>query len=525
VRNFLKSKKVGLWGAVIMGLAFMAPALSILATYSLVFNAGYTYTAVPLAYLIAGVVIILTAISFAELVKVFPKSGSVWDFASGVFNAKFGQFTTWIYLLDLLVVPAAALVPVGFYALDWLGIPAWATVLVLMLFVTFLAALGMTLSLRVMAILFVTELVILLVFAAQAISWSMNIGLFQTTSAGSLSLTSSLWGWMGVMMGATIAVFCFMGFETPATLSEEAEAPTRNVPLAIVICAVVGTLLYFFFSWAFTLAVPATGLLTILYYVNPIPKMAGTIAGPQMAGLLNLAGIVAGTTCALAGVTASTRILSKLGRDAVFPHPFKIMSKRFGTPIFSVLFVAVIGLLLSEYTPWEVIAYLIAAGALPTFMITNFMAFWHFRREGWKLRNVLLHGIVPWLAIAMSGWFIAVGMPPHMKMILLLWIVVGAVLVYLNACFRPAAFLKTADTKVPHSSWLGLAISIIATAGVVAYWIVWYPAFSGELLWWHHFYPYIWESAVGQGIVIVLAIAFIAAMAYLLYRKRMEKEN
>ena len=98
-------KKLGLWQNTMLGLAFMEPAFSLLATFSLVLIAGYSWGAAPLAYLIAGVASIITAVSFGELVKAFPKGGSIWTFGSNTVGPKFGQFSVWVYFLEMLVIP------------------------------------------------------------------------------------------------------------------------------------------------------------------------------------------------------------------------------------------------------------------------------------------------------------------------------------------------------------------------------------------------------------------------------------
>jgi len=507
-------KPLGLFGATVQGLAYMAPGLSLLATFVLVYRAGFTYNATPLAYLIAGVAIILTAIGFAELVKAFPTRGSVWDYVSGTTgNPRLGQFSVWIYILGVLVAPAAAFIPVGFYFSDWLGFPSWITVLVGIIAVVAIVGVGIKLSMRLMAILLALELGILLVFAFGSIQWSVNNASFAHLSTLALSAEGSISGWAGVMAGATIAIYCFLGFESPATLVEEVKVGKKTVPRAIILAAVTGTVLYTFLAWAYTLGTTSVGPLTLYYgIVNPLPIIGRGVLGGPWSGILNFTGIVAGITCGIAATTAASRLLSKLGSDKVFPSQFNIHSPRFGTPIIAVLFVSTLALILAEFVPWEIIAYLLPAGALPSFIIVNFTSFWHYRKDGLTPKNIVLHGIVPWLGIGLCSWFIIMGLPAHMQMLLLLWMTLGAIVVFATWTLE-----KPRVTRKPQ---VGLGISIVALVSVFASWLLWYPNYSGGALWWHHFFPYASVGIVAQGTVVLVGLIFIAALIYLALRHR-----
>lgn len=524
--------KVGLLGATAQGLAYSAPALSILATFVLVYRAGFTYNAASLAYLIAGIAVILTAVSFSELVKAYPTRGSVWDFVSGSTNPKFGLFTTWIYLLTIIVAPAAAVLPVGFFIFDWLGFPSWIAVLISIILIVTIVGAGITLSVRLMIALLLVELGILFTFAFAAIGWSMDEGLFSFLGALSLSPEGSFAGWAGVVAGATIAMYGYMGFESPATLVEEAKVGKKTIPRAIVLGAVFVTVIYFFLAWAFTLAIPSAGPLTLYYgVVNPIPILGQRILGDPWLGLLNLAGIVAGITCAIAAITASSRLLSKLGSDRMLPNQLNISSKRFKTPIIAILSVSIIVLILAEFVPWEVIAYVLPTGALPAFLITNFICMWHYRKAGLTVKNVLLHGVIPIAGMAMCAWFIITGLPIHMQMLLLLWLGIGAVFVTAINVFRPRIFLTkhagnpgnpTSTLEVSRGSWVAFGISILALVSIIGLWVIWYPLHSGGALWWHHFFPYAAESIVAPIAVLVVAAAIVGILGYLIwmYRRR-----
>ncbi|MHA1964687.1 MAG: APC family permease [Candidatus Thorarchaeota archaeon] len=513
-----ETRKYGLWQNVVLGLAFMAPALSFLATFSLVLAAGFSWIAIPLDYLIAGIAATITAVSFAELVKAYPKSGSIWNFAEDTVGPKFGQFSVWIYLLELIVAPAAALIPVGFFAWYWLGISPWIIVLIFAVVVMLLSIFGAVLSIRTMAILFIIEIAILFVFAGSSIAWSIDSGAYEVIATLAFTPSGSLFGFAGIMVGATVAIFSYIGYESSATMAEETKEPTRNIPRAIILSAVIGTLIYTFLAWAFVLAIPTRGLFNLQHFFNPVPYMAEVIWGGGMANLLNLAGILAGITSALAAVTAGSRLIQKLGEDNILPTAFSKTRTKYITPLVSILFVSLVTVLLAGFAPWEVVVYILATGAIPAFIITNFLAFWHYRKDGWGIKNIVVHGLIPFAGIVLLSWFALVGLPFRMQFILLIWLVLGAFLVFVNACFRPRVFSRGAEmgTKpsVPRVHWLGLVVSLIALVVVLVGFGFWYNYFSGIILWWHILAPFASVDLLATAATVAVAGVLFVGMAY-----------
>lgn len=531
-----KAKKLGTRETVLLGLSFMAPALSLLATFNLVMVAGYTWVGVPLAYLFAGLTVIITAASFADLSRTHPEGGSVWAYSKNILGADLGQLSVWIYLLELLVVPAAALIPVGFFAQEWLGIPPWLTVLIAMFIVVLVANAGVNLSFRTMAILFGIQLVILLTFAISSIAWAKATGTYSFMARAALSPSGSLMGWAGIMVGAAAAVYSFLGFESSAAMANETESPTKVIPRSIVLTAIVGTVLNTFLAWAFVLAIPTKGLFSLLYYINPVPAMAGVIwqnIPPFYAAwrhVINLGGIVAGVTGALASVTAASRVLEQLGKDQIIPAAFSRTSARRQTPILAIAFVGAVGLVLAEFAPWESIAYLIATGAVPTFLIVNFLAFWQRRQLKPTVWGTVRHWLVPWLGIVLCAWIIAVGLPIRMKMTLMLWILVGIVLVFLRACINPelspeGCTQPGARGSACPGSWVGLCVSAIVLIGGIVAFKIWHRYLGGGLTWWHAKAPYASESGLAAASALGLAILMIAVAIGRLRQERQGGET
>lgn len=496
--------------AVLMALSFMAPAMALLATFSLVMVAGYTWAGVPLAYFGAGICIIITAVSFADLSKRYPQGGSIWNYSKSIFGRRFGQFPSWLYLLEILVVPAAALVPVGFFVQDWLGLPPWITIIICVVIVYLLANAGVELSFRSMAILFAVQIAILLLFAISAIVWSAKVGTFSGMAVNSLKPTGSLMGFSGILVGVAAAVYSYLGFEAPASMADEIENPEKSVPKAIIVSAIIGTLINTFMAWAFVLAIPSKGLFSLLYYVNPVPAMAGVIwqnIPPFHAGwrhLINLAGIVSGLTGALAAVTSGSRILEQLGKDEVLPKKLASVTEK-GQPALAIGVIAAITVLVAELLPWETVAYLIATGAIPTFLFVNLMDFWDHRSDKLGFGGAVHHYVIPWLGVIACGYIIIVGLPATMKMVLLMWCAIGLTVIYLRSCIS-----KNADEKKPVG---GLVVSLLLLVGSIVALPIWSHYYAGGMKWWHIMAPHTGGNAFAVVLTFVLAAGFIVAAA------------
>jgi len=281
----------------------------------------------------------------------------------------------------------------------------------------------------------------------------------------------------------------------------------------------VGTVIYTLLAWTFVLAIPSKGLFSLVYYINPVPAMAEVIWGSGYGAIIDLAGMIGGFTAALASVTAGSRLLQKLGEDKIIPSSFQKTHSKYITPIFAVLFMGLLGLILGEFAPWEVVVYAVAVGAIPAFMITNFLAFWHYMKKGIGIKNIVIHAFLPWTGIALCSWFIVMGLPAHMKMLLILWMVLGVFLVFLNKALRPQVFSQAKESKASRATWVGVLLSVTLLAVTVLGFNFWYAFFSGGIQWWYVVAPYASSDMIAVGVTVVFVAVFLGLMWYTLKKK------
>jgi hypothetical protein len=152
-------------------------------------------------------------------------------------------------------------------------------------------------------------------------------------------------------------------------------------------------------------------------------------------------------------------------------------------------------------------------------MITNFLSFWHYMKKGLGIKNVVVHALLPWTGIALCSWFIIVGLPAHMKMLLILWMIVGVFLVFLNKALRPKAFSQGKESKTSRATWIGVLLSIILLGVAVLGFNFWYTYFSGGIQWWYVVAPYALSDVIAVGATTVFVVAFLGLMWFMLKRK------
>ena len=190
---------------------------------------------------------------------------------------------------------------------------------------------------------------------------------------------------------AAIAAYSFLGFDAVSTLSEEAKEASRNVPRALTLTVLIGGALFVVTAYVLQLAIPHVDPATadVAWYAELIH-----LAGTRTANVLNLRIVVLGLSSALSVQAGSSRLLYVMGRDGVLPRRyFGYLNRRFETPVFNIVLIAVItliaiGLDLSEATS------LINFGAFMAFTVVNVCVILYFLRQRRTGEPSVLRGVV-----------------------------------------------------------------------------------------------------------------------------------
>ncbi|MBX9940425.1 MAG: amino acid permease [Candidatus Obscuribacterales bacterium] len=177
-------------------------------------------------------------------------------------------------------------------------------------------------------------------------------------------------GWSGVLAGAGVVFFAFIGFDAVTTLSEECKDPQKDVPKGVIGSLVVCTLLYVLVAAIMTGAVSYT-LLGGAGEGAPMAKVLDHI-GLNWASPLVSVGAIAGITSVLIVLLfGQSRIMMRMAKDGLVSPVFGKVSPRFHTPVWSIAIWGVIVALSAGLVPIGELAELTSIGTLFAFVIVS----------------------------------------------------------------------------------------------------------------------------------------------------------
>lgn len=388
--------------------------------------------AVAVSYFLAAVTCIFTAFSFAELGGAIPVSGSSYSFAYASLGERTAFLVGWCLLLEYGVSVSAVAVGwsqylnelleslTGWHLPDALsagpgegGVVNLPAVIVILLAAVLLVR-GIRESARATAAMAILKIGILLFFLAIA---------FTAFKAGNLSPFAGA-GASGITAGASLAFLSFIGFDAITTAGEEVKNPRRNIPIAILICIGVATLLYV------AVALGAIGALgsdavadkpaALSLVVNQVTE--STVGG----GIIAFGAVVAIASVVLAVMYGQTRILMSMSRDGLIPRVFERVSPKTSTPVANTWIVAAVFAVPAAFSSLDVVVNLTTIGTLAIMVAVN-VAVLALRRSAPDLKRtfrVPLYPVSPILGVGFclyliwgTGWttwvqfavFLAVG--------------------------------------------------------------------------------------------------------------------
>ena len=336
-------RELSVWEAIGISVALMAPSMA--ANINPQGTAGLVGRAVPLAFALATLGVLLVAHTFVRLTQQFHHSGSVYGFVGAMLGARPGVVAGWALLgtytfYGVVTSSAAGIFGVAF--LDDVGLwnspPTWAPfVLVAAALIGVYAlviapARGGTRLLLIIeattvALIVVITIVVLVRLLADNAPGGQEFDLdVFTVPAG--TDTSALF--LGIVFG----FLSFAGFEAAATLGEEAKQPRRDIPRAILGTAIFGGV-YFVIVTAVEVmgfGTDAAGVAAFTVSPSLLGDLGSVYIADWVGEVVTLGTAISAFGCALACAVGATRILYALCRDGVGPASLAELDERRGTP-------------------------------------------------------------------------------------------------------------------------------------------------------------------------------------------------
>ncbi len=186
-----------------------------------------------LSFLFAALVAAVIGLCYAELASMFPHSGADYEYTRRALGPRPAFVVGWLMVIGNIIAAAAVALGFGGYLNTFFDIDPTVAAIVALAFATAVAFVGVEETVKVMIVGTLVEVAGLVLVIAVGVP-----------HVGDFDLAQFEGGAWGVLGGAALVMFAYLGFSEVATLAEEAENPTRTVPLAMVFSIVITTVLY-----------------------------------------------------------------------------------------------------------------------------------------------------------------------------------------------------------------------------------------------------------------------------------------
>jgi APA family basic amino acid/polyamine antiporter len=362
-------------------------------------NAG---PGIAISFVLSGIACGLAALCYAEFASVVPVAGSAYTFS----YASLGEFLAWIIGWDLILefILGASTVSVGWsqYFIQALGavgltlpdaftaapgaggmanIPAAAIALIL----TVVLVIGIRLSSAVTNVIVAIKLAVVaffIIFGAFYIrlaNWSPFVPPHQPAAPGSAATglnqplintflgNTGSFGLSGLVAGAALVFFAYIGFDIVASGAEETRRPQRDMPIGIIGSLAICSVLYVLVSLVMTGIVRYPALNTAAPMATAFQATGATWA----VGLVSLGAIAGLTTVILILMLGQARVGFAMSRDGLLPVWFARVHPRFRTPDRITIITGVVVAAIAAFTPIKILAEMTNIGTLFAFVLVS----------------------------------------------------------------------------------------------------------------------------------------------------------
>lgn len=465
------------WDLAIMGVAVAVGAgIFSIGAQAAAFHAG---PAVIISFLIAGIVCGAAVMCYAEFASMIPVAGSAYTFTYTTVGEIIAWVIGWALILEMLMAGSVVSKYWGVYLNDFFRLIGWnintniaigsfnfdVAPLIIVAFFTALLVLGTKIGARVDGALTVLKIAIVLFVVVvgffyikadnftpfippsepaassdSGVSAVMNQPLWQWATG----MTPSIYGVAGIISGAALVFFAFLGFDVVATTSEEAINPKRNVPLGIGVGMGLIIVLYTL------VAIVTTGMVSykdLAKQASPSLATAFEMVGANWAAKIISFGIVIGlATVVMVLLLGLTRVVFAMSRDGLLPRGLSHTGKH-GTPVRLQVIVGVVMALIAACSDVDVLADMVNIGTLSAFTLVA-ISVPIMRRKRPDLKRTFRMPGNPWIPIliALANVWLMLNLSVLTWIRFVVWLLVGFA-IYFGYGYRHAC-LGTGELDV-----------------------------------------------------------------------------
>jgi basic amino acid/polyamine antiporter, APA family len=415
--------------------------------------AQYAGPAIMLSFVLGGIVCSFVGLCYAELAAMLPVSGSSYTYTYVTLGEIFAWMIGWDLVLEYAM--AAATVAVG-----WSGyiasilrdvgivlpprlIAAPGTIVTLadggtttgivnlpaafiVVVLTLMLVLGTRESARLNNIMVAVKLTVIVIF--------IGVGAFYVKPADWHPFIPpntgefGHFGLSGILRGAAVVFFAFIGFDGVSTTAQEARHPQRDMPIGILGSLIISTTLYVL------VAAVLTGLVSYgtLNVPDPIAKGVDAIGFHWLSIVIKVGALSGLTTVVLVSLYGQSRIFFMMAQDGLLPPLFARIHPTCKTPYLSQMLIGSAVAVVAALTPIDVLGELVSIGTLAAFILVC-GAVIYLRRSDARVRRPFRVAGVPFVPTCgiLFCLLLMFGLPLVTWLRLVVWLVIGLGLYFL----------------------------------------------------------------------------------------------
>ncbi|MHC1685882.1 MAG: amino acid permease [Clostridiaceae bacterium] len=330
--------------------------------------------AVIISFILAGIVACLCALCYCELSTMFPVAGSTYSYSYIVFGEIVAMIIGWCLTAEYLVACSAIASGwsgtfVGILKSFGITVPAALTAspskggivdlpaILIIAFIVYILYYGMKESARLNNTIVLIKISIIVIFVVLGIG---HINLSNYTPFAP-------YGFSGIFAATATIFFSFIGFDAISTAAEEAENPKRDIPIGIIICLVVVTLLYISVAAVLTGMVPFKEIIS----ENAVPGALAKVGINWGAALVGTGAILGMISTLMVMLYGQVRIFMVMSRDGLLPKVFSRVHSKNKTPHISTMITGSIAAVIAGFLPLDIIVEFLSTGTLLSFIAVS----------------------------------------------------------------------------------------------------------------------------------------------------------
>ncbi len=445
-------RTLGPWNLIALGIGAIIGAGLFVRTASAAGDAAGP--AVVISYIVAGIGCAFAGLCYAEFASMIPISGSAYAYA----YVTMGEFMAWIigWALILEYALAGATVSIawsqylnslfgGAIPYEWCHGPLETSLdgvrgiinlpaIFILIVVTAILIKGMQESAFINAIIVFVKVSIVLIFIA--LGWQfINDANYTPFTIPETMPGHEGWnrhGWGGILGGAGIVFFAFIGFDAVSTAAQEAKNPKRDMPIGILGSLLICTILFVLFSHVLTGIANWEEFKTAGKEASVVYAINKYMLGYEWLGTLITVAILAGfTSVILVMLMGQSRVFFSMSKDGLVPRVFSDLHSKFRTPYKSNLILLACVIPFAAFLPENLVGNLTSFGTLFAFVLVC-IGIWVMRVKNPNAVRPFKTPLVPIVPILGAGicFALIVGLDYKTQLMAAGWLVLGLVVYF-----------------------------------------------------------------------------------------------